>query len=109
MDLLNEDLSSKYDIILIQEPYTTPFNGIRTPSNYRPVCPINRFQDDAPIRAVTWVNMKLDTKDWVELNIPDTNDITAIQLKGPYGKLTIFNIYNDCTHARNETVLNNYI
>ena len=109
LDLLNEELSSKYDIILIQEPYTTAFNGIRTPFNFRPVYPINRFQDDAQIRAVTWVNTKLDTKGWVTLDIPDTNDITAIQLKGPYGKLAIFNIYNDCTHARNETVLNTYV
>ena len=109
LDLLNEELSSKYDIILIQEPYTTAFNGIRMPFNFRPVYPINRFQDDAQIRAVTWVNTKLDTKGWVTLDIPDTNDITAIQLKGPYGKLAIFNIYNDCTHARNETVLNTYV
>jgi ribonuclease HI/endonuclease/exonuclease/phosphatase family metal-dependent hydrolase len=109
LDLLNEDLKSKYDIILIQEPYTTTFNGLRTPSNFRPVCPINRFEDDAQIRSAIWVNMRLDTKDWVTIDIPDSNDITAIQLKGPYGKIAIFNIYNDCTHARNETVLKNYI
>ena len=109
LDIINEEVSRKYDIILIQEPYTTPFNGIRTPTNFRPVYPINRFHDDAPIRAVIWVNTKLDTKDWVELEIPDTNDITAIQLKGPYGKLAIFNIYNDCTHSRNQTTLINYV
>jgi hypothetical protein len=38
-----------------------------------------------------------------------TNDITAIQLKGEYGKVTIFNIYNDCTHSRNEVLLQNYL
>ena len=38
--------------MLIQEPYMTPFNGIRTPTNFRPVYPINRFQDDAPISSV---------------------------------------------------------
>ena len=109
LDLINEKLSLKYDIILIQDPYTTAFNGIRTPTHFRPVYPINRFQDDAQIQAVTWVNVRLDTKDWVTLDIPDSNDITAIQLKGPYGKLAIFNIYNDCTHARNETELRNYV
>ena len=99
LDILNEDLSQKYDIILIQEPYTTSFNAIRTPTNFRPVYPANRLQDDAQIRSVMWVNRRLNTKDWTILDIPDTNDITAIQLKGPYGKLTIFNIYNDCTHV----------
>ena len=109
LDILNEEVSQKYDIILIQEPYTTKFNAIRTPTNFRPVYPTNRLQDDAQIRSVMWVNKRLDTKGWTILDIPDTNDITAIQLKGPYRKLTIFNIYNDCTHSRNETVLGNYI
>ena len=91
--------------MLIQEPYTTTFNAIRTPSNFRLVYPMNRFEDDAQIRSVIWVNKRLDTKNWIILNVPDTNDISAIQLKGHYRKLTIFNIYKNCTHHRNETAL----
>ena len=56
-----------------------------------------------------WDNSRLDTKGWNILDIPDTNDITAIQLKGPYGKIAIFNIYNDCTHSDNQAALNRYI
>ena len=40
------------------------------------------------------------------LEVPGTNDITAIQLKGLYGTISI---YNDCTHSRNESTLQNYI
>jgi ribonuclease HI len=109
LDILNENVSQKFDVILIQEPYTTTFNMIRTPANFRPVYPLHRLQDDAQIRSVIWVNKRLDTKDWIILDIPESNDITAIQLKGPYGKLAIFNVYNDCTHSRNETILGNYI
>jgi ribonuclease HI len=109
LDIINESVSQRYDIILIQEPYTTSFNMIRTPANFRPVYPINRLQDDDQIRSVIWVNRRLDTKDWIILEVPESNDITAIQLKGPYGKLAIFNVYNDCTHSRNETILGNYI
>ena len=109
LDIINEDVSQKYDIMLIQEPYTTTFNMIRTPANFRPVYPLHRLQDDDQIRSVIWVNRRLDTKDWIILDVPESNDITAIQLKGPYGKLAIFNIYNDCTHTRNETILSNYI
>ena len=54
----------------------------------------------ATTRAVTWVSVALATSSWKIINIPGTNDITAIQLKGAYGRLTIINIYNDCTHAR---------
>jgi len=109
LDIINEQVSQLYDIILIQEPYTTRFNAIRTPANFRPVYPTNRIGDDAQIRSVIWVNKRLNTNEWKILDIPGTNDITAIQLKGPYGKLTIFNVYNDCTHSRNETALGNYI
>jgi hypothetical protein len=84
LDIINEQLSQNYDILLIQEPYTTTFNMIRTPANFRQVIPINRFQDDAQIRSVIWVNKRLDTKDWIILDVPESNDITAIQLKGPY-------------------------
>ena len=74
--------------MLIQEPYTTTFNAIRTPTNFRPVFPSNRFQNDAQIRSVIWVNRRLNTKDWTIKDIPGTNDITAIQLQGPYRKIT---------------------
>ena len=49
LDIINENLSQKYDIILIQEPYTTIFNAIRTLANFRPVFPINRLQNEEQI------------------------------------------------------------
>ena len=111
LDLVNEQLSQNYDIVLIQEPHTTRFNMLRTPSNFRQVIPgpVIRTQDHSKIRSVMWVNKRLDTKDWIILDIPESNDISAIQLRGPYGKLTIFNIYNDCTHSDNQTILGNYL
>ena len=109
LDIINENVSKNYDLILIQEPYTTTFNAIRTPANFRPIYPINRLQNEEQIRSVIWVNKRLDTKDWTAIDVPDTNDVTAIQLKGPYGKLTIFNIYNDCTHSRSETTLRRFL
>jgi exonuclease III len=109
LDILNEQVSLKYDIILIQEPYTTTFNGIRTPANFRPVFPTHRFQSEDQIRSVIWVNKNLDTKGWLIIDIPGTSDITAIQLLGPYGKISIFNIYNDCTHSRSENTLRTFL
>ena len=109
LNIINEKVSHIYNIILIPEPYTTVFNAIRTPANFRPVYPSNRFQDNTQIRSVIWVNKKLDTKNWTILDVQDTNDITAIQLKGPYRKLTLFNIYNNYSHSRNEVALSRYI
>lgn len=97
LDIINDKVSMNYNVILIQEPHTMAFNAIRSPANFRPVYPKNRLQDNAQIRSVIWVNRKLDTNNWTILDIPDSNDITAIQLNGPYSKLAIFNIvYNDC-------------
>ena len=109
LEIINERLSSEYDIILIQEPYTTIFNVVRMPTNFRPVFPLHRFQSQEQIRSVIWVNKKIDTKNWTILDIPGSNDLTAIQLEGPYGKISIFNIYNNCTHSRNETALRQFI
>ena len=109
LDIINERISNKFDILLIQEPYTTKFNAIRTPTNFRPVFPSHRFKDDSPIRSVIWVNKHLETKSWKIIDVRNTNDITAIQLMGTYGKITIFNIYNDCTHSRTERTLSNFL
>ena len=109
LDIINERVSNEYDVILIQEPYTTVFNAVRTPANFRPVFPSHRFQNEDQIRSVIWVNKKLDTRNWLILDILGTNDLTAIQLRGPYGTISIFNMYNDCTHSRNETALRRYL
>ena len=109
LDIINEQLCQDYDIILIQEPYTTIFNAVRTPTNFRPVFPAHRLTSQDQICSVIWVSRKLDTNNWAALNIPGTNNITGIQLKSPFGTISIFNIYNDCTHSRNEATLPKYI
>jgi len=106
LDLLNNVQDNTWDIILIQEPDTiNKFNAIRTPTNFRPIFPENRGRDNTAVRSVIWVSKALETKNWENIDVPDTNDITAIQLKGDHGKTTIFNIYNDCSHSRTETRL----
>jgi Endonuclease-reverse transcriptase len=35
-------------------------------------------------------------------------DVTVIQLTGPWGKLNIFNIYNDCNHNKTITALSKF-
>ena len=55
------------------------------------------------------MNRKINTSNWISLDIPNTNDITAIQLKNAIRVISIFNIYNDCTHSRNENILNSFL
>ena len=110
LELMNDRLSSKYKIILIQEPHTITFNNnIRTPPNFRLVFPSHRTQSQDTIHSVIWVNRSIDTSKWISLDIPNTNDITAIQLKNTTGVISIFNIYNDCNHSLNKHLLHTYI
>ena len=78
LDIINENLSQDYDLILIQEPYTTTFNAVRTPTNFRLVFPVHRLTSQDQIRSVIWVNRKMDTNSWAALDILDTNDITGV-------------------------------
>ena len=109
LELMNDRLSTLYELILIQEPHTNTFNNIRTPTNFRAVYPSHRLQSNDPIRSVIWVNNSIDTSNWIALDIPNTNDITAIQLTNNTGTISIFNIYNDCLHSHNKHSLNSYI
>jgi len=106
---MNNIKCDEWDIVLVQEPYTTKFSSIRTPTNYRQIFPANRGSDGSTVRSVIWISSALDTRHWKAISIPDTNDLTAVQLKGDYGVVTIFNIYNDCTNPDTENALNAYI
>jgi len=78
---------------------------ISSPAGFRPVFPENRGRDGTTVRSVIWVSSAIDTANWEIVNVPNTNDITAIQLKGEYGKITIINVYNDCAHPASETAI----
>jgi hypothetical protein len=41
--------------------------------------------------------------------IPGMNNITIIQLNGNYRKLTIVNVYNDCTNSDMEVTLSTFL
>ena len=109
MELINNLKGDNWDVVLVQEPHVTAFCAIRTPTRFRPVFPDDRGRNGALVRAVIWVSTSLETRSWKILNVPNTNDITAIQLSGDHGLLTIFNIYNDCTNSNTEVALCAYL
>ena len=76
---------------------------------FHQVYPADRWKEGAVVHLAIWVNTEIDTKSWKILKILDTNDITALQIHGPYSVLTILNVYNSCTHSRTETVLHRFL
>ena len=110
LDLLNGQLGNEWDVVLIQEPHVTPkLDIIRTPSKFTQICPADRWSIRTKVRSAIWVNKAIDTSTWKEVKIPNTNDLTAVQLYGEHGRITIFNIYNSCTHSRTEAKLRKFV
>jgi len=109
LDILNNAFSGQWDIVLLQEPHITQFGNSRTPSFYHLVSPTSRATLNTPLRSVIWMSSRMKTSTWKTVSIPGTNDITAVQVTGVYGRITIFNIYNDCTHNNTLTTLTDYM
>ena len=100
LNSINRPLGNNWDLMLIQEPYITPLGHIRTPNGFKLISPQDHFLNNSDqTRSVIWVNSKLSLNSWKVMNIAGTNDITVLQIKMPDGQLSIFNIYNDCTHS----------
>jgi exonuclease III len=110
LDLLNRNLARYWDVICLQEPHITKFGHIRTPRQFRQVYPASRHQKErGKVRSAMWINQDIDTNTWERINIPETNDITAINIKTEHGSLAIFNIYNPCDNNEVQTKLDRYL
>lgn len=86
-----------------------PFQQSQGISLLRILYPTNHFLDGAShTRSILMINTNITTDSYTQLDIP-SSDITAICFKGLFGNLSLFNIYNNCTH--NNTLLDtaNYL
>ena len=89
---------------------TVNYMHIWAPNGFNSVFPPNRLTNsEAIICSVIWVSSSLSTNSWKAVNIPGNNDLMAIQINLGMGKVTIFNIYNNCTHSVTLTCLQNFI
>ena len=109
LELINSPLHHNWDLILLQEPYIDSYGNTKATTKWRTIYPSSRYSSHSTIRSVILVNANLDTNHWNQISLPETNDITALQFQGPYGRLSIFNIYNDCLHSDTLITLNHHI
>jgi exonuclease III len=95
--LINEGIN----IIALQEPAIDPQGFTIAARDWVPVYPPLHRKTEKTTRAITFVRADLSSDSWKQMDFPST-DVTVIQIKGEWGKLTIFNVYNDCEN--DETV-----
>lgn len=110
LDIINKNLARNWDVICLQEPHLTRLGNIRTPNKFRQVYPQVKYgQQGNRVRSAIWVNQAMDTNNWEMVNIPGTGDITAIRIRGEFGSIAIFNVYNPCDSNTVQELLNKYL
>lgn len=98
LEMLNSGLEKHYDVILLQELHVNYYRNSATARGFRQVYPPDSVRKTKTIRSGIWVNAAISTNTWDPINVGDCPDLTAISIKGDFGKLAIFNLYNDCNH-----------
>ena len=111
-DLINTPLHKNWDILALQEPYIDALGNTKANSRWHVVYLSPHFTNSATDRSVILVNAALDVNKWAQIPVKDSNDMSAIQLHTPKGRITIFNLYVDCNHsealaATRQTIRNN--
>ena len=85
-----------WDLVAIQEPAIDDLGNTKleaTP-DWNVLYPSHRYTHQARSRAVTLVHKRLNTNNWRQIPFPSAN-VVIVQLRGPFGHVTIINIYDD--------------
>ena len=104
-DMINVLLHKEWDILLLQEPYIESFGNTKVTSRWHVLYLSSHLADGSTCRSVILVNLLLDTNAWAQVPLEGSNDLTVIQFWLLQGRLTIFNVYNNCTHQNTLTTI----
>jgi hypothetical protein len=71
------------------------------------IYPTLHWKPNTSTRVVMLVRVSLNPDTWKQIDFP-SSDIVVIQIHGEWGKLTLFNIYNDCNNDETIRLLMEY-
>ncbi len=100
-------LEVKINIVMLQEPAINYFNKTIVSRDWIVLYPTTHTENPAKTRSIILLRAAFCTDNWLQIDFP-SGDVTVVQLTGTWGKLTIFNIYNDCEHNRTLTALSRF-
>ncbi|KAG1801730.1 uncharacterized protein BJ212DRAFT_1250008, partial [Suillus subaureus] len=83
-----------YDIVIIQEPFVDILGNTKASPDWNVVYPTQKYSHQDRTCAVILINKCINMSNWRQLPFP-SYDVTVVQLNGAFGKITIFNIYDD--------------
>ena len=95
-----------YDLLILQEPYIDTYGNTKATQDWRAAYPTSFLSQSHPICSVMLIQSTLDTNYWMQLSIPGTGNIVAIQISTGISKVTFFGLYIDCLHSATLNLLN---
>ena len=95
--LTSNPTTGNWDIIALQEPPIDRLGNTKANHHWRVVYPTYKLTKGQKPRAVMFINTRISTNYWEQVEFPSA-DVVIIRIKTASGLVTIFNIYNDCTH-----------
>ncbi|KAJ7123432.1 hypothetical protein C8R44DRAFT_578268, partial [Mycena epipterygia] len=81
-----------YHLALLQEPYIDHLNESRTNPRFISVYPTPHKTSHERSRSLILVNSHLSSSSWTQIPI-DSSEMTAIELRGDFGTVRVFNLY----------------
>jgi hypothetical protein len=100
-------LIEEVNLIVLQEPVINYFGKTIASRDWIAIYPTTHPVNPAKSRSIILLRASLCTDNWMQIDFP-FGDVTAVQLTGTWGKLTIFNIYNDCDNNNTITTLSKF-
>ena len=97
--LINNKLADEWDFIALQEPPVNRLGNTKANHHWCVVYPTHKLTKGAKPRAVMFVNTKISTNCWEQIDFPSAN-VVIIRTRTTEGTCTIVNVYNDCKHDR---------
>ena len=96
-DLISSAILAKWgiDLVALQEPAINNFGFTVTARDWIPIYPSTHGFNPHKTRSLLLIRCNILTDKWKQIDFP-SGDVTVIQINGNRGKITIFNIYNDC-------------
>src|ERR1700744_3989356 len=99
--------SKNVDMVALQEPSVNTFNKTISSKDWKTLYPSTHEREPQKTRSVILIRDNILTDGWEQLDFP-SGDVTAIRIKGEWGKATIINVYNDCKHNDTLTMLTDF-
>ena len=98
----------EWDVVAIQEPVIDNLGNTKATPDWNVIYPSARYTHQDRSRAVTLVNKRINTNNWRQIPFP-SSDVVVVQFTGPFGLVTMFNIYVDSRSRTTIPLLTNFL